>query len=68
MAEKKIIARINKRTGAVKISTEGYAGADCLKATEQIRKDLGIGDEAVEKTDDYYRSEQEVENTQETSS
>lgn len=53
----KVIAVINKKTGAITIKTEGFSGEACLKATEKLREGLGI-DAEPEKTDEYYAAEQ----------
>jgi len=39
---KKIIATIDKKTGKLTIQTQGYNGAECLAATEQLEKGLGM--------------------------
>ncbi len=49
----KVIAIINKKTGAVTIKTEGIDGPACLKATEKLREGFGITAEP-ELTDQYY--------------
>jgi Protein of unknown function (DUF2997) len=60
---KKIIAKINKKTGALTITTEGYAGADCLKATEELEKGLGMNQGCSVPTQEMYnveKNEQQV--------
>ena len=53
----KVIAVINKRTGAVTIKAEGFTGDACLKATERLRDGLGITAEP-ERTDAFYATEE----------
>lgn len=61
----KIKAKINRKTGAITIMTEGYQGASCLEATKKIREELGITAEP-EKTGDYYQEEQQQQQNQST--
>ncbi len=56
----KVIAVINKKTGAVTIKAEGFVGDACLKATEKLREDFGITAEP-ERTDEFYATEQQSE-------
>lgn len=53
---KKIIGRINKATGQMTLSTEGFTGEACLEATRKLREGLGIEAEP-ELTKDYYVEE-----------
>jgi hypothetical protein len=60
---KKIIAVINKKTGALSITTEGYNGAECLKATEELERGLGMDQGCSVPTQDMYnveKNEQQV--------
>jgi valyl-tRNA synthetase len=62
MSSKFIKFRINKKTGALTLQTEGFQGAECLEATKKIVEDLGLTGE-VEKTTEFYQ-EQPVEQQQ----
>lgn len=53
----KIIARINKKTGAVTLKTEGFQGESCLEATKKLRADMGIEAEP-ERTSEFYTNEE----------
>jgi hypothetical protein len=55
---KQIIVTCSK--GKVVIKTTGYAGAECLKATAQLERDLGIEKESDVKTPEYYQTATEV--------
>ncbi len=60
---KRIEVRITK-TGEVEIATEGYKGAECLKATEQLEKALGskVSDKMTEEYKQQYRAPLTAEN------
>ena len=58
--KKKVFVRINKKTGLPTISTVGFEGPACLKATEKLREGLGI-DAEPELTSDYYLEESKQE-------
>lgn len=60
---KKIIARINRKTGKLTIQTEGYSGAECLEATRKIREGLGI-DAEPDKTPEFFTDEVKVDQDQ----
>lgn len=62
---KKIIAKINLKTGALTLSTEGYQGASCLEATRKLREGLGIEAEP-DKTPEFYQEEVQQQQQQET--
>ena len=62
---KKIIARINKTTGAITLKTEGFSGEACLEATKKLREGLRIEAEP-EKTGEYYQTEDEAHQEQGT--
>jgi hypothetical protein len=47
---------ITFNSGKVEIKTTGYAGAECLKATEQLEKDLGLQKTREEKTREFYQT------------
>lgn len=53
---KKIIGRIDKKTGKMTLETVGFTGEACLEATKKLRDGLGIEAEP-EKTIDYYKEE-----------
>ena len=55
---KKIIATIDKKTGKLSVKTEGYSGDECLKATEQLEKGLGMT-QGCELTPEYFQQKQE---------
>jgi len=52
----KVIARINKKTGEMKIEAQGFVGDACLEATKGLRDKLGITAEP-ERTSEYFASE-----------
>ena len=58
--KKKVLVRINKKTGLPTISTVGFEGPSCLKATEKLREGLGI-DAEPERTPDFYVEETKAE-------
>lgn len=61
---KKIIGLINKKTGEVTVSTEGYDGPACKEATKWIEQKLGFGADAKEElTQEFYNT---TTNEQET--
>ena len=35
---KKILAKIDHKTGALTLTTEGFQGAECLEAVKKIRR------------------------------
>jgi len=53
---KKIIGRIDHKTGKMTLETVGFTGEACLEATRKLREGLGIEAEP-EKTADYYKEE-----------
>ena len=53
---KKIIGRIDKKTGKLTLETVGFTGEACLLATKKLRDGLGIEAEP-EKTADFYKEE-----------
>jgi hypothetical protein len=60
---KKIKAKINRNTGQLSITTEGYAGAECLKATEELEKGLGMDQGCAVPTQEMFnveKNEQQV--------
>lgn len=59
----KIKVRINKKTGEMKISSEGITGEACLAATKPLREGLGITDDP-ELTSEYYQQEEQGEQQQ----
>lgn len=63
--QKKIIATINKKTGAITIRTEGYNGAECLNATKKLEDGLGLNTDGREYTPEFYdtTSEQQQQGT-----
>lgn len=64
---KKIICRINNRTGAMTIRAEGFSGEECLKATAPLEKGLGLRDATQELTPEFYQTaEQQSEQQQGT--
>lgn len=54
---KKIIAVINKKTGALSITTEGYNGAECLEATKELEQGLGMDQGCSVPTQEAYKIE-----------
>lgn len=60
---KQIRCKISKKTGAVTIQTEGYAGASCLEATKKLESGLGIEDSKRELTEEFHNTES-VDETQ----
>lgn len=53
---KKVIAKINKKTGKLTLSTEGFSGEACLAATKKLREGLGIEAEP-DKLPEFYNEE-----------
>ena len=53
----KILVRIHKKTGVMKIESTGFTGEACLLATKKLRDGLGI-DAEHEKTSEYYATEE----------
>lgn len=60
---KRIFCKVSKKTGAVTIQTDGYAGASCLEATAKLEKGLGIEDSKRELTAEFHNTES-VDETQ----
>lgn len=42
--------------GNVEIKTTGYAGAECLKATEQVEQALGLTKTRDDKTREFFQT------------
>lgn len=55
---KKVIAKIDKATGKLSITTEGYSGGECLEATKALEAGLGMT-QACELTPEYFQEKQE---------
>ena len=60
---KKIVAKINKKTGALTLQTVGFEGEACLEATRKLREQMRIEAEP-EKTAEYYTNTTDVNLTQ----
>jgi len=56
---KQIICTITKKTGAVSVKAEGYAGASCLAATKELEAKLGLVDAHREETHEMHQTEEE---------
>lgn len=56
---KTIRIKIEKKTGKITISTEGYQGAECLAATKKLEDGLGLNDPDRELTDEYHQTTDE---------
>jgi len=57
---KRIIGKIDKRSGKITITTEGFEGATCLEATKKLEEGLGIKEPEREyKAEFYTTTEQE---------
>jgi hypothetical protein len=52
---KRIIGKIDKRSGKITITTEGFEGATCLEATRKLEEGLGIKEPDRTLTPDYYK-------------
>lgn len=52
---KKIIAKIEKKTGKLTITTEGYSGPDCLEATKALEEGLGMDQACSVPTEEMYK-------------
>jgi len=62
---KKMIARINKKTGVMTLSVEGCIGDSCIDLTKPIRDGLGMtGD--PERTSEYFQEEASTDQQQGT--
>jgi hypothetical protein len=55
---KKIIAKINPKTGKVTLETQGFSGDECLKETEALKTKLGLHGGSCELTPEYYTTKQ----------
>lgn len=55
---KKVIAKIDKKTGKLTIETQGYTGDECYKATEGLEKSLGLDRACSVPTAEAYVQEQ----------
>jgi Protein of unknown function (DUF2997) len=62
---KKVIAKIDKKTGKLTLSTEGFSGEACLAATKKLREGLGI-DAEPEKLPEFFQEEVKDEQQQGT--
>ena len=60
---KKVIAKINKKTGAITLQTEGFSGEGCLEATKKLRDGLRIEAEPTP-TPEYYQAEEQAQQQQ----
>jgi hypothetical protein len=58
---KKIIGIIDRRTGKITITPEGYEGPACLEATRKLEKGLGLKEPERELKPEFY---QQVEQQQ----
>lgn len=56
---KRIIAKINKTTGAIEVKTEGYNGAECLEATKGLEQGLGLDQACAVPTSEMYNEEKQ---------
>lgn len=56
---KKIIAKINKKTGGLEIKTEGYSGGECEEATRQLEQGLGMDQACSVPTPEMYQQVEE---------
>lgn len=54
---KKVVAKINKKTGVLTLQTVGFEGEACLLATAKLRDQLRMEAEP-EKTAEFYADEQ----------
>jgi hypothetical protein len=54
---KKIIAKINPKTGKVTMETQGFSGDECLKETEALKTKLGLHGGSCELTPEYYTTQ-----------
>lgn len=53
---KKIICRINNRTGAMTIKVEGCSGSECQQLTAPLEKGLGLRDVTEEILPEFYQT------------
>lgn len=53
---KKILIRIEKKTGKVTITPQGYTGSECLEATKKLEEGLGLIDPEREILPEMYQS------------
>lgn len=58
---KKIISRIDPKTGVVSVKTEGFSGDECYKATEALEQKLGLDRACATPTPELYQEKQENE-------
>lgn len=59
--KKKIIGRINLKTGVLTLETEGYEGASCLEATRRLEEGLGMDVDMRDLKPEFYTGEQQVQ-------
>jgi len=59
---KKIIISANENTGDINVTTEGFKGAQCLKASKFLEEGLGGG--KMTKTAEFYEAEKFDEHVQ----
>lgn len=58
---KRITITFHPKTGGVTIATEGYEGATCIAATQEIERRLGIEDAERELTPEFHQTENQQE-------
>jgi hypothetical protein len=59
---KKIVGIIDRKTGRITLTPEGYTGNECIQKTAPLEKGLGLKEPERELTADYYT---QTEQTQE---
>ena len=58
---KKVIAKIDPKTGKIEIKTEGYAGAECLEATKGLETGLGMDQGCAIPSEDMYKQPEQAQ-------
>ena len=59
---KKIIAKIDPKTGILSIETQGYKGQECYDATSELEKSLGMDRACAASTPEMYQQPEQQEN------
>jgi DUF2997 family protein len=56
---KKIKVLIEKKSGKITISPEGYTGSECTEATKKLEEGLGLIEPERELTTEYYQTNEQ---------
>ena len=62
---RKILAKINRKTGEMTLKFEGYVGPECMQGIpEKLIKGLAMEDAEVNLTSEYYAVEEQQQDQQ----